>query len=495
MLRAATSSYGGISTPVAEGPDIIGRIETWVASYLDGPDGPAKASGFAEWQKHAVEIFDRRRSQGAAKVKATEAPAAWKRISIGRKHGATIVRLLDKSLVKESDLGELSEEMTDLVEAGHDRLVVDFANVERLSCSIVPVLAEVSRLCSLDGHGQLRVFNLRPEIAPALGLSPLTRDLERRTEEANVLDGPWPGNDVPRPLPEALLTSFLAEKLPVHSHHDEEGENEMPTPPTSTHVESLVACLVVETGPARGRSLTIRERGIIIGRDPGCQVRSDHAFLSRRHARVRAVSGRLILSDLGSTNGTLLNGEQVGVEEVEIHPGDRLQIGPLKFRVAVDPKSRAKSPGDDQIAQWLGPEHDDAAATADDETAYDLPATTNPLRRQVIEDVLVITPLDPALLSGTDITVFRDELATLLAGPVPHRVVLNLKLVARLSNAAIGILVAHHIRLDRIGGALRLCEPHARVAEALNQIRLPLLLDVHSTEDEAVISSWDRAAV
>ena len=493
MLRAATPSFAGMTSAVADGPDVIGRIEAWVASYLDGPDGPAKDSGLAGWQERAIELFDRRiRTQ--PKAKAAEAASGWKRIAIGRKHGATVVHLLDKTLVKESDLGELSEELTDLVEAGHDRLVLDFACVERLSCAIVPLLAEIARKCGADGHGQLRVSNLRPEVAPVLGLSPMTRELNRRTEGAPALDCPWPGLDRPRPLPDAVLASLLTEKKSALSPVDAEGEDAMSTNSATTRNEPLAACLVVESGPARGRSLTIRDRGLVIGRDPACQVRSDHAFLSRRHAEVRTVGGRVLLRDLGSTNGTLLNDSPVGVEEVEVQVGDRLQIGPLKFLVATETKTRTKLPGAKQIAQWLGPEADDAE-NCDDETAYDLPATSHPLRRQVIGDVLVVTPLDPQLLSGADVTVFRDELAALLVGAVPHRVVLNLKLVARLSNAAIGILVAHHVRLDRVGGALRLCEPHARVAEVLNQIRVPLLLDVHATEDEAVISSWDHSSV
>ena len=493
MLRAAQMSLAGLSTPVADGPDVIARIEAWVASYLDGPDGSLRGSGFAAWQEHAVELFNGRRGKADCKAKADEVVAGWKRISLGRKHGATVVRLLDKTLVKESDLGELTEELTDLVEAGHDRLVLDFACVERLSCAVVPVLAELARKCDANGHGQLRVLNLHPEVAPVLGLSPLTRELSRRMDGAKALDSPWPGSDQPRPLPDAVLSSFLSEKNSVLASEGRKADLAMPANLAIAPIEHLAACLVVESGPAKGRSLPIRDRGIVIGRDPGCQVRSNHAFLSRRHAEVRTLGNRVLLRDLGSTNGTLLNDSAVGVDDVEVQEGDRLQIGPLKFRVALVPKSTPKSPGAAQIAQWLGPEADEAE-NASEETAYDLPATSHPLRREVIGDVLVITPLDPQLLSGSDVAAFRDEMAALLVGPVPHRVVLNLKLVARLSNAAIGILVGHHVRLDRVGGALRLCEPHARVAEALNQIRLPLLLDVHATEDEAVISSWDRPA-
>ena len=165
----------------------------------------------------------------------------------------------------------------------------------------------------------------------------------------------------------------------------------------------------------------------------------------------------------------------------------------MRFSIAVDLRSQPKAPDDDDIAHWLGPEPDGRPRRRSEDTAYDVPSTSSPIRRQVIEGVLILTPLDPQL-NGSDVSILRDELAALLEAPAPHRVVINLKLVARLSNAAVGLLCAHHVRLDRMGGAVRLCEPHARVAEILNQIRLPLLLDVYPTEEEAVLSSWDRPA-
>lgn len=496
MLRASMTSRSGPqpAPAVMEGPDMIERIEAWVASYLDGGDASNRSFTMQDWQTHALELFNPRKHRPEVKGKKAEAPTGWKRVAIARKHhGATVIRLRDQILVKESDIQELAEELNDLIDAGNSRIVLDFMAVERLSCGIVPCLSEASKRCEESGRGQLRMVNLSPEIAPLLGLSPLTRSLTPTPDESSAVEGPWPGNDTPRALPVALLESLIPLKYPDQSPHESETSAEMTSNQEFEPKAPLAFCLIVRSGSARGRAVAIKERGLIIGRDPNCQIRSDHAFLSRRHAQVRAHHGRVKLRDLGSTNGSLLNGRPLGTEEVDVFPGDELQIGPLKFAIALDPKSSPRVPNEDEIAHWLGADADDvAAAHSSEDTAYDVPSSSHPLRRQVIEDVLVLTPLDPQLLSGSDVSVFRDELAELLEATAPHRVVVNLKLVNRLSNAAVGVLVAHHIRLDRVGGALRLCEPHARVAEVLNQIRLPLLLDVYPAEDEAVLASWDR---
>jgi uncharacterized protein DUF4388/FHA domain-containing protein len=74
-----------------------------------------------------------------------------------------------------------------------------------------------------------------------------------------------------------------------------------------------------------------REGTVVLGRSRECEVRLGDADTSRRHAKIVCSGGRFVLHDLGSTNGTFVNGERVGERELE--PGDRLQIGanPVTF--------------------------------------------------------------------------------------------------------------------------------------------------------------------
>jgi Domain of unknown function (DUF4388)/FHA domain len=68
-----------------------------------------------------------------------------------------------------------------------------------------------------------------------------------------------------------------------------------------------------------------REGTVVLGRSRECEVRLPDADTSRRHAKIVCSAGRFVLHDLGSTNGTFVNGERVG--ERELSPGDHLQIG------------------------------------------------------------------------------------------------------------------------------------------------------------------------
>jgi pSer/pThr/pTyr-binding forkhead associated (FHA) protein len=63
-----------------------------------------------------------------------------------------------------------------------------------------------------------------------------------------------------------------------------------------------------------------------IGRDPLCEIRLKAESISRRHASLRVETSRVLLLDHGSRNGVRVNGVRV-YGEVEITPGDRIEIG------------------------------------------------------------------------------------------------------------------------------------------------------------------------
>ena len=63
----------------------------------------------------------------------------------------------------------------------------------------------------------------------------------------------------------------------------------------------------------------------IIGRARSCDLVLGDESVSRRHAMLVRSGGRTIVTDLGSTNGTLLNGRVV--MQAEVRPGDHLRLG------------------------------------------------------------------------------------------------------------------------------------------------------------------------
>jgi pSer/pThr/pTyr-binding forkhead associated (FHA) protein len=68
------------------------------------------------------------------------------------------------------------------------------------------------------------------------------------------------------------------------------------------------------------------ERETVIGRSRSCELNLDAGEASRRHAAVRFLDGHYRVRDLGSTNGTSLNGEPLEAETI-LRPGDRIEIG------------------------------------------------------------------------------------------------------------------------------------------------------------------------
>ncbi|MEV5546253.1 DUF1707 and FHA domain-containing protein [Streptomyces sp. NPDC052309] len=70
-----------------------------------------------------------------------------------------------------------------------------------------------------------------------------------------------------------------------------------------------------------------------IGRDPGSGLRLSHETVSRVHAELSRQGGMWVLRDLGSTNGTTVNGRRV-VGAAVVREGDRIGFGQMAFRLA-----------------------------------------------------------------------------------------------------------------------------------------------------------------
>ena len=84
-----------------------------------------------------------------------------------------------------------------------------------------------------------------------------------------------------------------------------------------------------------GKRLVVGPGGATMGRSRQCDVTVDDPNVSRNHAEVRPRGGSWVLSDLGSTNGSRLNGRRVEGSEV-LKPGDEIEVGTTVLRFELE---------------------------------------------------------------------------------------------------------------------------------------------------------------
>jgi hypothetical protein len=77
-------------------------------------------------------------------------------------------------------------------------------------------------------------------------------------------------------------------------------------------------------------TIQIQRPVILIGRHPDCDIRIDLPQISRRHCCLAQAYDRLMIRDLGSTNGVRVNGRLI--DEVRLHSGDEIAIAQVIYR-------------------------------------------------------------------------------------------------------------------------------------------------------------------
>lgn len=92
--------------------------------------------------------------------------------------------------------------------------------------------------------------------------------------------------------------------------------------------------IAVQRGPRELRGVKIAVNGpVIVGRAPGADIVIAASYVSGRHARFSRLGENLLIEDLGSTNGTTVNGTRIhGAEQLE--DGDTVGIGDVSIRVS-----------------------------------------------------------------------------------------------------------------------------------------------------------------
>jgi pSer/pThr/pTyr-binding forkhead associated (FHA) protein len=113
------------------------------------------------------------------------------------------------------------------------------------------------------------------------------------------------------------------------------------------------------------RDFPVSDKQTILGRRQDCQLRIPTKDVSRQHCALLLTEDRKIVAkDLGSSNGTFVNGKRIA--ERELSAGDRLRLGPVTFIVQIDGKPAQIKPDD------AAPSTAEPSLAGDEEETFDL---------------------------------------------------------------------------------------------------------------------------
>lgn len=113
----------------------------------------------------------------------------------------------------------------------------------------------------------------------------------------------------------------------------------------------MITKLIVANGKSAGRAILIKRNTLLIGRAEECDVRPLSEDVSRRHCAVHVGPADVWVEDLGSRNGTFVNGEKIS-GKVKVASGDLLRVGVLEVRIScTEPAVAAES--DQDVSRWL----------------------------------------------------------------------------------------------------------------------------------------------
>jgi pSer/pThr/pTyr-binding forkhead associated (FHA) protein len=133
-----------------------------------------------------------------------------------------------------------------------------------------------------------------------------------------------------------------------------------------------------------GKPIEITRDLTLVGRKEDCDLRMEHKSISKQHCVIVKTDGLLLIRDLGSTNGTRVNGTRV--RRAALLPNDQLGVASLRFKVHFGPGPAAPVAAEHtqqldarDVARLLG------KRGGDDDSSGELPAV--PVQTNALPDV------------------------------------------------------------------------------------------------------------
>jgi DNA-binding NtrC family response regulator len=125
--------------------------------------------------------------------------------------------------------------------------------------------------------------------------------------------------------------------------------------PRNDEAKHAVFALTVIDGPDEGARFQLDSSApcpVLLGQSPACEVRLSDREASRRHAAIEVAGARVRVRDLGSTNGTYVEG--VLVFDALMFPGESVRIGSTTLRLELLSEPAASLPSTDRFGRVLG---------------------------------------------------------------------------------------------------------------------------------------------
>lgn len=272
--------------------------------------------------------------------------------------------------------------------------------------------------------------------------------------------------------------------------------------------------LIVAKGKHRGRPIPIHVDLFVIGSAKSCQLRAEHEDLGEQHCALVCRERKVFVRDLGSGKPTRVNGHELPAsEEWPLHKGDRLEVGPLEFRVsfhekqlsqrdleewalrALDEDAGPRRPALDELDDLLRGANktfdaaSKAAAAILDQASALKGVVRGRLRITRDGGHTIVRLTDIYLVDEAELSHLKMELKENLDGN-NLKVLLDLKNVRRMSSSAVGLFADLSHWLKQKGSSMALCRLRPELSGLVNDLRNLFNIRVYEDKEKALAARW-----